>query len=571
MWRRGSLGIGLALCLCGAVFALAPTTTALFSWVSRFWPVLPILIGAGSLAGFALKRQPRSPWAGALLLILGGLALAATLQSAMNPLALYGRYWPILLGVVGLVEVLRHYTKRAELGERPALLSFGKVALVGMIVASGFAANRLAEANPNIIANIAMPSGLGKLRDNLFGNEFVFDKVTQQATLPASGTVTIANRFGAVTIEGVDGDTVTVELTPKVRAYDKAAADKVVGSLQMSVAASASGVSVGTNRNEIDHQIETDMRISVPRGAAISLSQAHGNIVIADVASTTGGVDIESTHSDITMHDVKSAVTIKNDSGKVAVTRSSGSLSINGRNDIAASIYDGAIRIEDADSVELKTIVSRSIDLVSVDSATVTIDTVAPPVDAQLARVSVAGERTGVKVKNIRGDVTIHTSHDSVEAIDITGTLSVEASHTDVNALRVGALTVKTDHDDVKAREVAGAVDIENDHGEVLVNDFSGDCRVKTSFDPVRLSAAARHDGDVEVSNEHGDIDVRLPAGQNYDIRPEEAGHGTVRIDPAFAQAASAASTQRRVSLKTSYADITVRPGASRPDGPDPA
>src|SRR6185369_2960376 len=127
-------------------------TPTLVGWIARWWPVIPILLGAGSLIGFASRRHPKSPFRGAALILFGGLALAMTLQSATNPVALYSRFWPLLLGVVALVEILRHYSYKPGMGERrPALFSAGKVALVGMIVVSGLTANRLAEANPNLI------------------------------------------------------------------------------------------------------------------------------------------------------------------------------------------------------------------------------------------------------------------------------------------------------------------------------------------------------------------------------------------------------------------------------------
>src|SRR5688572_11513976 len=173
MIRRGSLGIGLALCGVGVLMALAPSTGAILGWLARWWPLFPLALGVGSLVGFAVRRQPRSPLSGAVLLVVGGAALALTLQTTTNPIALYGRFWPLLLGVVALVEILRHYSWRPEMGElRPALFGTGKLVLVGLLVVSGLGANRLAEANPNLLARISMPAGLDRLRDQLFGEEF---------------------------------------------------------------------------------------------------------------------------------------------------------------------------------------------------------------------------------------------------------------------------------------------------------------------------------------------------------------------------------------------------------------
>src|SRR4051812_27826161 len=165
MKRRGSLGLGLALCICGVAVAVAPDTATLAAWAGRYWPTLLVVAGAGALAGFAMRRAPRSPYGGALLLLVGVFALGATLKTAAGPLSLYGRFWPLLLGVIALVEVLKHYTHRPEMGERPALFGAGKIALVGFVVLTGLVSNRLAAADPNLFAQISLPAGLERMRD----------------------------------------------------------------------------------------------------------------------------------------------------------------------------------------------------------------------------------------------------------------------------------------------------------------------------------------------------------------------------------------------------------------------
>jgi DUF4097 and DUF4098 domain-containing protein YvlB len=587
--KRGSLGIGLALCAAGVVLALAPNVPTLVGWAARWWPLAPIALGLASLVGFAARRRPRSPLRGAAMLVFGGLSLAVTLQSAPNPVAFYGRFWPILLAVVALVSVLRYYSYRPESGEpRPALFGAGKLSLVGLIVISGLAANRLAEANPNLLARVSMPAGLEHLRDELFGEEFAFAPLTASAPLPASGVVTVTNRYGDVAVEAVDGDAVEVTVTPSVRAYERGTAERVASQLRLAVEASGPGLGVGTNRAEIEHELTTNMRVRVPRRASLRIEQSHGRVAVSGIAADGATLTIDASHAPVDIRGVRAAIEIKDARAKVAVTDSSGSLNVLGRNDVSVSKFAGAVRLEDSDSVRLEDLAAPTVDLVSVDHARVAIENVAggslfedpakadgvPIPDGVFdgrvpTRVTIEGAHTSVSLKSIFGDVTVKTTHDDVKATGVSGALEVEASHSKVEATSVGSLKVRTDHEDVRAKDVAGTVDVENDHGGVFVSNFQADCSVRTSFDSVKLEAAGRQAGDVRVENARGKIDVRLPAGQAYRVE-HEVERGDVRIDRAFEQAASG-GTVYRVVLKTTHDDITVRPLAGRAGDKDPA
>ena len=159
MRRNTTLALGVLLCMVGALIALSPGPGALAAFLTRYWPFLPLGLGAAGIAGFALKRWPRSAVWPALLLIFGGLGLAITLQQAATPLALYGQLWPLLLGVVALVEIVKHYTGSPALGERPAIVSPGKLLLVGLIVVTGIGASKLSAADSSLLARVSMPPG----------------------------------------------------------------------------------------------------------------------------------------------------------------------------------------------------------------------------------------------------------------------------------------------------------------------------------------------------------------------------------------------------------------------------
>lgn len=575
MKRSGTLGIGLALCVIAAAIALAPSSGALVAWLVRLWPVLLILIGLASLIGFALKRQPRRPWIGAVLITIGALALPVTLQATSNPLVLFGRYWPVMIVVVALVEVLRQYSHRPEMGERPPLFSAGKVALLGLITVAGLGANRLAETNPNVLANAAMPKWVGNVRDDLFGEEFTFDPILQSAPLPQAGVVAVSNRFGSLAVEAYDGSTVEVQLTPTIRAYDRDTAVAVLQKLALNVSADGQVVTVGTNREAVEHRFTTNLKVRVPKSAGLRIEQSHGSVIVTGVEAGAAGITVGGSHSDLQMNDVRADVSVTNSNQAVNLQRCAGTLSIDGRADVIVASHTGSILLIDSDSVSLTAITAPKVELRSVDRARVTIENVGlTPVDvaadpaAGLAEVLIAGEHTKVTLKSIRANVKVQTTHEDVRATGILGSLSIEATHSRVDVTGAGSLTVKTDHEDVKIKDVAGAVVVDADNSEVSVTEFRGAVTVRSTSERVRLAAARDQVGDVIVENERGPVDVRLPADRLYRFETT----GDVRIDPSFGRVADGTAPPYRVTITTSEnEDITIRPVANSTNVADSA
>ncbi len=575
MKRSGTLGIGLALCVVAGAIALAPSSGALVAWLVRLWPVLLILIGLASLIGFALKRQPRRPWIGAVLITIGALALPVTLQATSNPLVLFGRYWPVMVVVLALVEVIRQYSHRPEMGERPPLFSAGKVALLGLITVAGLGANRLAETNPNVFANTAMPKWIGNVRDDIFGEEFTFDTVTQSTPLPASGVVAVSNRFGTLAVEAYDGTMVEVQLTPTIRAYDRETALAVLQQLALNVTTDGQVVSVGTNRESVEHRFTTNLKVRVPKAAALRIEQSHGSVSIAGVDAGTAGVTVSGSYSDIEIHDVRADVSLTNANQAVNVQRCTGPVSVDGRSDVVIGSHTGTILLVDSDSVNISGVVSQKVELRSVDRARVTIENVGPaPVEAAvdpaigLSEILIAGERTRVTLKSLRANVRVQTTHEDVRATGITGRLEVDATRSGVDVVGAGSLTVKTDHENVKVKDVAGPVVIDAENCEVAVTDFRGAVTVRSTSERVRIAAARDQSGDVIVENERGPVDVRLPADRLYRFETT----GDVRIDPSFGRVADGTAPPYRVSITTSENEnITIRPVANSTNGGDPA
>ncbi|HKP12678.1 MAG TPA: hypothetical protein VJZ91_11225, partial [Blastocatellia bacterium] len=125
--RRGTLLLGLLLVGVGVLVLLAPAGFGVRGWLMRLWPTLLIFAGVIRVMGFAVERKPRSPVGGMLLITIGALFFAGRFHTDLNAVALYGRYWILLLLIFAGIELVRFYSHRNTYGPPPRLFSAGRV------------------------------------------------------------------------------------------------------------------------------------------------------------------------------------------------------------------------------------------------------------------------------------------------------------------------------------------------------------------------------------------------------------------------------------------------------------
>ena len=212
--RRGTLLLGLLLVGAGLLVLLAPAGLGVRGWLMRLWPVLLICAGVIRVMGFAVERKPRSPVGGMLLMIFGALFLVSRFHTDLNAVALYGRYWMLLLLIFAGIELVRFYSHRNTYGPPPRLLTVGRIIVVVFIIATGVLANRLAN-HPAVLSAMHLPHFLESLRESVAGQSFDFTDATVESKEFIQGMkVTVANSYGNIKINGgsqtVNGFTVKI-------------------------------------------------------------------------------------------------------------------------------------------------------------------------------------------------------------------------------------------------------------------------------------------------------------------------------------------------------------------------
>ncbi|HEX8183098.1 MAG TPA: DUF4097 family beta strand repeat-containing protein [Blastocatellia bacterium] len=556
--RRGTLLLGLLLVVAGAIFFLAPSGSSVAEWVMRLWPVFLICAGIVRVMGFAVERKPRSPLGGMLLISIGVLFFISRFHSDLNALQVYGRYWVLLLGVFACVELVRYYSHRQSEGPPPRVFTPGRVVIILFIVGTGVLASRAAN-NPSLLSAIRLPSFLSGLRDSVVGETYPFtDEPVVFADVRPGIKISINNSFGNVKVTG-GGARVRATLTKGIRAWSQEDARKTADRIHLIMTRAPDGLTITTNREEVNQQFTTHIEIEVPSSSNIAITGSYGDVFAAGI---DGNVVVKASH------------------GKADLSNINGTLSAGlNYSDVNASNIDGDVTINGAKRARISGI-TGALDLSS-SNGSVELREISGPVhlEAPVSKIIAQGLSGGAELKTEHGnvdisnsaDVLIDAQHSGVRAKNINGNLQVSSSHGGIQATSIsGELVVQSEQASVIAEDVRGPIDIQTSHGEVVVKNFYESVHVETSFKDVTLVTANQPTGNIEVDNNHGEIKLVLPQSSQFQI---EASSENGQIKPVGFNELSPRGRDRltgalgdgpSIKLKTSYKNIIIQASGPR-------
>src|SRR5581483_6217418 len=144
-------------------------------------------------------------------------------------------------------------------------------------------------------------------------------------------------------LEG-DGNEIKVVVDKKVRAENQQAADKYNSSTKPQVTVSEKVVTINANTQASgDHGVTTDLTITVPKKAPVTISTRHGDVT---VNGREGNVDISDQHGEVTVTDINGNASFNLDHTSALISNIAGDVIVNGRvNDISVSDIKGALRL----------------------------------------------------------------------------------------------------------------------------------------------------------------------------------------------------------------------------------
>lgn len=439
-----------------------------------------------------------------VLIIIGTVFLLATMHVlSVGRLAhLFANYWPVLLILWGVIKVIEHMQAQRE-GTRSSGIGAGGVLLIVMIVVFGLIATQLEHVNwSGIRDNFNFDDGDFPM---FGGDTFNFDDHLEQ-TFPGGAALKVLDNRGAVSVHASNDDKITVVIRKRIAADNQADADKYNNETRPTITAIGGLVTIDAKTEAAgDHPIETDLDISIPRKAPVTISSRRGDV---NISGRDGNLDVSTQHADITIEDVSGSVKISQEKGAARVQQVNGDVHIQGRlNEVSVSDIKGSLQLdgEFQESVKLERI-AKSVTFKS--SRT----------DMEFSRIdgSLDLDSDELRADQVNGPVHLTTRSKNIHLDGVSGDVRVQD---DNGAVEVGMRTI-------------GNVQIDNRNGDIQLNlpdksNFRLDARtrdgeIQSDFSELKIdnqeheSKASGSVGSgtshIVVNNEHDGIEIRKAA-----------------------------------------------------------
>src|SRR3984893_9293763 len=367
--------------------------------------------------------RPRRSFSGPfVLIVMGTVFLMATMRVlSIGRLAhLFANYWPALLIVWGVIKLIEHQRAQRE-GTRAPGIGGGGGVLVVMIVVFGLIATQLEHVNW---------SGLHDQFNfddsdfnGIFGQSFNYNDNLEQ-DFPAGASLKIIDTHGAISVHATDDNKITVVVRKRIGADNQNDADKYNNETKPTLTAIGGLVTLDAKADDAgDHPVETDLDISLPRKAQVSIVSRRGAV---NLSGRDANVDIAAQHSDTSVEDVKGNVKVNQEKGSVKIEQITGDVHVQGRvNEVSVADLKGALQLD--------------------------------------------GEfQESIKLARITKTVTFKSSRTDMEFSRIEGTLDLDADELHAEQL-TGPLHLTTRSKNIRLEDVSGDVRLQNDNGAVEV------------------------------------------------------------------------------------------------------
>jgi DUF4097 and DUF4098 domain-containing protein YvlB len=519
--RSGILVAGIMLVAVGVILLIAPRSVGLAAWLGRLWPLFLVLAGLFRVAGFAIERRPRSPLGGALLVAVGIVLLVAKTDSEPNLLAIYGKYWIVVLGIYSLAELLRFYSHRQGDGAQPRLFSIPKLLTILFIGGTGILSGRAADTSRALFSSVRIPASLASLTDSGAPHTYTFEDPPRVIETGGAATATISNSRGDINIVG-GARSLRIVLIKILTALGETEARNVADQIKLSVERIPGGIRINTNRDQVGGDFKTNMRIELPPGLAIAVANNGGTV---SLSRADGPLSINATRGAVSVAQVAGNVDVLLDgSSGLDASQVGGNLSVQGARDAKIASIGGGLDLKasngsvdlsdvrgpvrlDAPSCKIKAanLVENSV----INSGDSTIDVV------KASSLAIDGPGSRIRAQQVNGDLQISSSGGSVQLMAIQGAVTLSASHSSVaiDGLK-GEARVRAAYAPVAVRNLRGSAFLETSYGRLLIS--PGD-----------------EVAEIRANNNHGDIKIDLPRSAGFQLSAAVA-KGYIRCPNVF-------------------------------------
>lgn len=445
--------------------------------------------------------RPQPSIAGPVVLILVGVLFLLMTMGVLNRLSfvhLYGRYWPAVLILWGVIKLIEHeQAKRAGLPGRG--IGAGGVFLVLFIVCTGLTATQVVRVWPSIRDQIGDE---GDWADWTGGSTFDYsDELSKE--FPAGGTLRINDEHGSVTVNVAEGNTLKVSVRKKIRAEKQEDADGYNTKTKPEITVNDKIVTLNANtQGEGDKAVTADLDIYVPRNVELVITDRRGDVTLTGIS---GNVSINHQRGEVNVSDHTGNVSIDMERSSARVLHIKGDVTLQGRgNEIAVEDVDGAAHLngEFQESIRLvrvtKTVSFRSArtDMefsrldgrLDLDSGDLRADSLSGP-------MRLVTRSKDISLEGLSGDLRLQDDNGTVEVgLHKPGNIQIENRKGDVQVTIPPNTAIK-----IEARS----------HGGEISSDFS-ELQIDNGENQASANGSIGNNGPkLVINNEHGTVEIR--------------------------------------------------------------
>ncbi len=260
--------------------------------------------------------QPRrvSIFGGVLWILIGGLLLANNLIASFGVWELFGKYWPVLLILLGIAKLFDHFTTRTTGGAPARLLSGGEVLLLLLLFLVGGAVaftTRVTAEHPEL--EIRFP----------WYREFTF---TEEAMQPAKPGVPVRLELprGDVNLIAEETDQIRVLVNKRVYTGNEEQARERAKDWGIEIADTGSTYAIRPKSGS-RRVVRMDVEVHLPKGSTVYAETSRGDVRANGLANE---LKVKA-NGDVELRDVAGNVEAEVD-GDVLISGIGGDLKVTG-------------------------------------------------------------------------------------------------------------------------------------------------------------------------------------------------------------------------------------------------
>ena len=457
------------------------------------------------MASPVLTPRPQRSIAGPVVLILVGILFLLVTLGVLDRfsfVSLYGRYWPAVLILWGVIKLIEH--EQAKSSGQPARgIGAGGVFIVIFIVLTGLSATQFIRVWPNIRDNIQLGDN-SDWEDWTGGTAYDYsDELSKE--FPAGGTLRINDERGSVNINvGDDSKTLKVSVRKKIRADKQEDADSYNGKTKADISVNDKIVTLNANTQGAGStkSVVTDMDVYVPRNVELVITTRRGDL---NISGMTGNASINHQHGEVNVSDHTGNVTVDMQSSSTRLQHVKGDVTIQGRGDqVTVEDIDGAAHLsgEFGESVRLvhvtKTVSFRSartdMEFARLDGR-LDLDSGDLRADSLTGPTRLITRSKDISLEGLSGDLRLQDDNGTVDVgLHKPGNIQIENRKGDVQVTLAPNTSVK-----VEARSRGG--EISSDFSELQIS--NGESQASAS------GSIGSNGPNLVINNEHGSVEIR--------------------------------------------------------------